>query len=76
MNERFRLNSSLVKEWLAVRHLKQAYLAEKLRCSGSYVAQMMRGIVPSEAMLEALANLVGVEKLALLIPRDDEKKSA
>jgi transcriptional regulator with XRE-family HTH domain len=70
MNERFRLNSKAVREFLAKGDLKQSFLVKRLNCSQSLVAQMLReGHVPGDEKLKALAAEMGVQVDDLLIPR-------
>lgn len=73
MNERFRLNSELFRNWMTQLGVKHSYVSRKLGCSDSYVDKMLGGRVPAEKMLKKLADLVGVEVAKLLLPREDRK---
>lgn len=73
MNERFEINSDVVREWLEKGGRKQTFLSRELRVSDSLVDRMLSGHVPKERTLNALANLMGVSVSTLLIPKNTAK---
>lgn len=77
MNERYRLNSELIKAWLDNEARKYSFISRELRVSDSLVAQMMSiGHVPKERTLDRLADLMGVSRDKLLLPKTGAKKTA
>jgi len=76
MNDCFRLNGEMVRAWLAKDRRKHGYLADRLHVGDATVGRMLAGRVPKYATLKALAEIMGVEVNALLLPRDDQKRSA
>jgi transcriptional regulator with XRE-family HTH domain len=71
MNARFQLDGNKVREWLGREQRKQAYLLRELGISGSLLDKMLcNGHVPKERTLQALANLMGIERDELLIPKE------
>lgn len=76
MDEKYRLNSDLIREYLRKECRKQSYLVGKLDCSRELLADMLRGRVPKkEATLKNLAEILGVEVSRLLIPKDGRKSA-
>lgn len=71
MNERFRLNSELVRTHLEREHRKLSWLEENLKVSAATVERMLNDAhVPKPRTLRKLAALLGVQESHLLIPRD------
>lgn len=72
MNERYRLNSEMIRAWLASESRKQTYLIERLRVSRAVVSRMLNdGHIPESRVVTAkLADLMGIEEQQLLIPRE------
>lgn len=76
MNERYELNSELVRAWLDKESRKNTYLSHQLMISDSLVNKMLAGRhVPKDRTLAALAALVGVNKDQLLILKKKAKKA-
>jgi hypothetical protein len=77
MNERYKMNSKLIRQWLRKEHRKLTYLQSKLDCSSSLVANMLgeEAHVPSKDILESLAAIMGVEVGKLLLPRETQQAS-
>lgn len=72
MNGKPRLNSEMVKEFLAKEDRKLSYLCRVLSCSKATVDKIVnRGHVPDGLRLKTLAGVMGVEVDSLLIPRED-----
>lgn len=77
MNERFRLNSDLLRAELERENRKQSWLVTQLGVSGSLVAQMLNdGHVPKAKTVEKLAALLGCSESDLLIPRKAKQRTA
>lgn len=76
MNDRFKLNSELIREWLKSESRKHSYLSIKLRCSDAVVDRMLgKGRIPKQRTLEELATLMGVEVNSLLLPLEEQKSA-
>lgn len=76
MNERFKLNSELVRAWLDKECRKQSFLSRSLAISDTSVTRMLAGgYVPKERTLKALSELIGVSIEQLLLPKDGAKKA-
>lgn len=76
MNETYKLNSELIREWLNREGRKKTYITTQLNCSMGLVDLMLgKGHVPKDHTLKTLASLMGIKAKMLLIP-NKEKKSA
>lgn len=74
MNERFRLNTELVRAYLDQGDRKHAHLIKELGVSQSLVTQMLgSGRVPRGVTLAKLARLIGVTVEELLIPLEAKR---
>lgn len=71
MNERFKLNSDLIRAHLDEEDRKNSYLVKKLDVSTSTVIRMLDGVVPNKRTLKKLAALLGVEVSDLLLPKEE-----
>jgi DNA-binding Xre family transcriptional regulator len=77
MNERFMLNSELVRTWMDAEGRKNSWLAKQLSVSGSLLNIMLcEGHVPKERTLKRLAAVLGCQESELLIPRVADKQPA
>jgi hypothetical protein len=77
MNERFTLNSELVRAWLDKESRKKSYLSRQLGISDSLRDLMLgSGHIPKERTLQKLAALMGVEVKTLLLPKTDAKRAS
>lgn len=77
MNERFRLNSNVVRTWLEKEGRMNSYLSAALGVSYGTVERMLcEGHVPKPRTLKKLAALLGVQESDLLLPREPEAKRA
>jgi hypothetical protein len=70
MNERFMLNSELVRAWMDGEMRKNAWLARELNVSVGLVNMMLcKGHVPKTRTIKRLAAVLGCQESDLLIPR-------
>lgn len=70
MNDRYSINSSLVRDWLAREARKHSFVSRELGVSDALVDKILAGHVPKERTLKALAQLMGVGIETLLIPKE------
>lgn len=78
MNERFRLNTTLILEFLAKRGLKKGFVAKAAGVSGTTFHRMLsKSHIPADrGVTERLAALMGVDERQLILPRESESQTA
>ena len=68
-NNQFKLNGALIKKTLKYEGRNLTWIIRHVGISRSLVDQMMAGKIPSESVLQGLADLLGCKSSDLLLPK-------